>query len=60
MDKKISALIIGGLAVLAYYGYHRLSAKQKKAMIEQLKREGKKLYEEYIPARPVTTDKNYG
>ena len=29
MDKKISALIIGGLAVLAYYGYHRLSAKQK-------------------------------
>ena len=49
MNTKIGALIVGGLAAFAYYKYNKLSPKEKKDIVDNLKREGKKLYEEYIP-----------
>ncbi len=51
MNIKIGALIVGGLAAFAYYRYQQMSAKEKKEMLDKLKREGKKLYEEYIPVK---------
>ena len=59
MNIKIGALIVAGLAACAYYAYNKLSAKEKKDMVDNLKRQGKKLYEEYIPAVKETIEKNY-
>jgi len=59
MNIKIGALIVAGLAAVAYYKYNKLSAKEKKDMVDNLKRQGKKLYEEYIPVVKDTIQKNY-
>ena len=59
MNIKIGALIAGGLAVLAYYKYNKLSAKEKKDIVDNLKQKGKKLYKEYIPAVKDRIQQNY-
>jgi hypothetical protein len=59
MNIKIGALIVGGAAVIAYYMYNKLSAKEKKDIVDNLKQKGKKLYEEYIPVVKDTIQKNY-
>ena len=59
MNIKIGALIVAGLAAVAYYKYNKLSAKEKKDMVDNLKRQGKKLYEEYIPAVKDRIQQNY-
>ena len=58
MNIKIGALIVAGLAAFAYYKYNQLSTKEKKDMVDNLKRQGKKLYEEYIPTAKNTIQKN--
>ncbi|QEC66597.1 hypothetical protein FRZ67_04525 [Panacibacter ginsenosidivorans] len=59
MNIKIGALIVGGLAAFAYYRYSKLSPKEKKDVVDNLKQKGKKLYEEYVPVVKETIEKNY-
>ncbi|CAN5527287.1 hypothetical protein BH10BAC2_BH10BAC2_08530 [soil metagenome] len=59
MNIKIGALIVGGLAALAYYKFNKLTPTEKKDIVDNLKQKGKKLYDEYIPAVKDTIEKNY-
>ena len=59
MNIKLGALIVGGLAAYAYYKYNKLSPKEKKDIVDNLKQKGKKLYDEYVPAVKETIEKNY-
>ena len=42
-------LILAGLAAFAYYKYSKLTADQKRDMVNNLKEKGQKLYDQYIP-----------
>lgn len=59
MNIKLGALIVGGLAAYAYYKYNKMSPKERKDIVENLKQKGKKIYDEYIPAVKETIEKNY-
>jgi hypothetical protein len=59
MNIKFGALIVGALAAFAYYKYSKLSPKERKDMVDNLKEKGKKIYDEYIPAVKETIEKNY-
>ena len=49
MNTKLPGLIIAGLAAYAYYKYSKMSAEEKKSMVNNLKEKGKKLYDQYMP-----------
>ena len=57
MNIKLGALIVGGLAAYAYYKYNKMSPKERKDIVENLKQKGKKIYDEYIPAVKETIEK---
>lgn len=59
MNIKLGALIVGGVAAFAYYKYSKMTAKEKKDIVDNLKQKGKKIYDEYIPAVKETIEKNY-
>lgn len=46
---KATALILGAIAALAYYKYSTMSEDQKRSMVNNLKKKGKKLYDDYVP-----------
>ncbi len=49
MNKKFPVLIIAGIAAFLYYKYSKMSADEKKDIVNNLKQKGKQLYDEYIP-----------
>jgi hypothetical protein len=42
-------LILGAIAGFAYYKYSKMSADQKRDMMNNLKEKGKKMYDDYVP-----------
>jgi hypothetical protein len=42
-------LILGAIAGFAYYKYSKMSAEQKRDIVNNLKEKGKKLYDNYVP-----------
>jgi hypothetical protein len=46
---KATAIVLGALAALAYYKYSTMSDEQKRTMVGNLKKKGKKLYDDYVP-----------
>ena len=42
-------LILGAVAGFAYYKYSKMSAEQKRNMMNNLREKGKKLYDDYVP-----------
>ncbi|MEP6846091.1 MAG: hypothetical protein ABI861_08805 [Panacibacter sp.] len=55
MNIKIGALVIGGLAAYAYYRYAKMSVEEKREIVETLKKRGKEMYDEYMPAELKNT-----
>ena len=49
-EKYSDALVIAGLAALAYYKYSRLSRIEKDNIVSELKETGKNMIKELIPA----------
>ncbi|MEO6583910.1 MAG: hypothetical protein ABIO05_06275 [Ferruginibacter sp.] len=50
MNIKIGALIVGGLAAYAYYKYSKMSTEEKRDIVNNVKKKGKKIYDEFLPA----------
>ena len=42
-------VILAAIAAFAYYKYSKLTADQKRDMVNNLKEKGQKLYDQYIP-----------
>jgi hypothetical protein len=49
MNKKFPGLIIAGVAAFLYYKYSKMSADEKKDIVNNLKAKGKQLYDAYLP-----------
>ena len=57
---KLSGLVLAGLAAFAWYKYSKMSADEKRSMVNNLKEKGKKLYDQYVPANMKdTAEKNF-
>jgi hypothetical protein len=49
-SKGGSALLLAGAAAaFAYYKYSKMSPEQRDSLVGNLKEQGKKLYEQYVP-----------
>ncbi len=44
------SLLLAGLAAFAYYKYSKMSPEERRSMFDNLKAQGKKLVDEYVPA----------
>ncbi len=42
-------LILAGLAAYAYYKYSKMSEEEKRKLADNLKEQGKKFYDQYVP-----------
>jgi len=42
-------IFLAALAAFAYYKYSKLTAEQKRDMMNKLKAKGQRLYDEYVP-----------
>lgn len=53
MTKKsgmgLGSLLLAGAAAFAYYKYSKMSDQQKKDLVNGLKEQGKKFYDEKVP-----------
>jgi hypothetical protein len=42
-------LLLGAIAGFVYYKYSKMSAEQRRDMMNKMKEKGKKLYDDYVP-----------
>lgn len=47
---KGGKLLLAGLAAYAYYKYSKMTAEQKRDIVDNLKQKGQQLYDQYVPA----------
>lgn len=44
------SLLLAGLAAFAYYKYSKMTPEQKKNLVDRIKGQGKKIYDQFMPA----------
>jgi hypothetical protein len=49
MNTKLPGLILLGLAAFGLYKYSKMSADERRNLANNLKKKGKKMYDQYVP-----------
>jgi hypothetical protein len=58
--KNSTGLLLAGLAAFAYYKYTKMSEAEKRNLVNTLKDQGKKLYDQYAPEELKSVFANKG
>jgi hypothetical protein len=48
--RPAGSLLLAGLAAFAYYKYSKMSDQQKKDIVDKIKSQGKRLYDQFMPS----------
>jgi len=48
-NRKVTGLVLAGLAAFAYYKYAKMSAEEKSNLANTIKEKGQRLWDQFIP-----------